>query len=164
MPMLTRSCMASTFSWWWSLSSCFCEHLWISLDTTSTSGSLWRSLFHCFFDNGNVISDFPRGDEVAICWLTTGHDCIQIASLSASNLSCAKDITPWWTKIIFHTTQFWTLEIVITLAVITDYSFVYCLACFQGSVVFWNDCFVCKWPAFQLYTHLIDLHSNTIFF
>jgi len=23
MPMLSRSCMASTFSWWWSLSSCF---------------------------------------------------------------------------------------------------------------------------------------------
>ena len=45
MPMLFRSCMASTFSWWWSLSSCFCANLWISLDKTSTSRSLWRSLF-----------------------------------------------------------------------------------------------------------------------
>jgi len=43
--MLSRSCMASTFSWWWSLSSCFCANLWISLDTTSTSRSLWSSLF-----------------------------------------------------------------------------------------------------------------------
>jgi len=45
MPMLSRNCMASTFSWWWSLSSCFYANLWISLDTASTSGSLWRSLF-----------------------------------------------------------------------------------------------------------------------
>ena len=45
MPMLSRSCMASTFSWWWSLSSCFCANLWISLYTTSTSRSLWGSLF-----------------------------------------------------------------------------------------------------------------------
>ena len=45
MPMLSRSSMASTFSWWWSLSSCFCANLWISLDTTSTSRCLWRSLF-----------------------------------------------------------------------------------------------------------------------
>jgi len=27
--MLSRRCMASTFSWWWSLSSCFCANLWI---------------------------------------------------------------------------------------------------------------------------------------
>jgi len=45
MPMLSSSCMASTFSWWWSLYSCFCANLWISLDTTSISRSLWRSLF-----------------------------------------------------------------------------------------------------------------------
>ena len=89
---------------------------------------------------------------------------VNSASLFASNISCVRDITPWWTKIIFHTTQFSTLEIPIALAVITDYSFVYCLACFQGSVVLWNDCSVCKWPAFQLYTHWNDLHSNTIFF
>jgi len=25
--MLSRSCMASTFSWWWSLPSCFKRHL-----------------------------------------------------------------------------------------------------------------------------------------
>ena len=43
--MLSRSCTASTFSWWWSLSSCFCANLWILLDTQSTSRSLWRSLF-----------------------------------------------------------------------------------------------------------------------
>ena len=45
MHVLSRSCMASTFSWWWSLPSCFCANLWISLDTTSTCRSLWRSLF-----------------------------------------------------------------------------------------------------------------------
>ena len=43
--MLSSTCMASTFSWWWSLSSCSCVNLWILLDTTSTSRSLWRSLF-----------------------------------------------------------------------------------------------------------------------
>jgi hypothetical protein len=46
------------------------------------------------FDNRNIISYFLRGDAVAICLLTTDHDCIQIASLSASSMSCAKDITP----------------------------------------------------------------------
>jgi hypothetical protein len=45
MPMLSRSCMASTFSWWWSHFSCFCANLWILLDTASTSSSMWRSLF-----------------------------------------------------------------------------------------------------------------------
>jgi len=45
MHMLSRSRMATAFSWWWSPSSCFCANLWISLDTTSTSRSLWRSLF-----------------------------------------------------------------------------------------------------------------------
>jgi hypothetical protein len=45
MHVLSRSCMASTFSWLWSLHSCFCTNLWISLDTTSTCRSLWRSLF-----------------------------------------------------------------------------------------------------------------------
>jgi hypothetical protein len=45
MPMLSSSCMASSFSWCWSLSSCFCANLWILLDTTSTSRSLSRSLF-----------------------------------------------------------------------------------------------------------------------
>jgi len=37
--------MVSTFSWWWSLPSCFCANLWILLDTTSSCRSLWRSLF-----------------------------------------------------------------------------------------------------------------------
>ena len=45
MHVLSRNCMASTFSWWWILPSCFCANLWISLDTTSTCRSLWRSLF-----------------------------------------------------------------------------------------------------------------------
>jgi hypothetical protein len=45
MPMLSRCCMASAFSWWCSVTLCFCANLCISLDTTSTSRSLWRSLF-----------------------------------------------------------------------------------------------------------------------
>ena len=45
MPILSRSWMASTFSWWWSLPSYFCANLWILLVTTSTCRSLWRSLF-----------------------------------------------------------------------------------------------------------------------
>jgi len=45
MHVLSRNCMASTFSWMWGLLSCFCANLWISLDTTSTCRSLWRSLF-----------------------------------------------------------------------------------------------------------------------
>ena len=45
MPALSRSCMAPPFSWWWSPPSCFCANLWISLDTTFTCRSLWRSLF-----------------------------------------------------------------------------------------------------------------------
>ena len=45
MHVLSRSCMASLFPWWWSLPSCFCANLWISLDTTSNCRSLWRSLF-----------------------------------------------------------------------------------------------------------------------
>jgi hypothetical protein len=45
MHVMSRSCMATAFSWWWSLSSCFYANLWISLDTTSICRSLWRSLF-----------------------------------------------------------------------------------------------------------------------
>ena len=45
MPMLSRSCTASNFSWWWSFFSCFCVNFWTSLDTMSTPRSLWRSLF-----------------------------------------------------------------------------------------------------------------------
>jgi len=45
MHLLSRSCSAPTFSWWWSLPSCFCANLWISLVTTSTCSSLRRSLF-----------------------------------------------------------------------------------------------------------------------
>jgi len=45
MHVLSRSFLASTLSWWWSLPSCFCAKLCISLDTTSTCKSLWRSLF-----------------------------------------------------------------------------------------------------------------------
>jgi hypothetical protein len=63
-------------------------------------------------------------------------------------MSCENDITPWRTKIIFHTAQFWTLEVFIIVAVVTDYSFVYCLDSCQSSVVFWRDCSVCNWSAF----------------
>ena len=45
MHMLSRSCMGSMFSWRWSLPSCFCANLWISLETIYTCRSLWRSLF-----------------------------------------------------------------------------------------------------------------------
>ena len=45
MPVLSRSCTASAFSWRWSLPPCFCANLWISLDTTSTCSFLWKSLF-----------------------------------------------------------------------------------------------------------------------
>ena len=45
MPALSKSSMASTFSRWWSLPSYFCVNLWISLDSTFTCRSLWRSLF-----------------------------------------------------------------------------------------------------------------------
>jgi hypothetical protein len=45
MSMLSRSRMASAFSWWWGRPLCFWANLWISLTTASTSRSLWRSLF-----------------------------------------------------------------------------------------------------------------------
>jgi len=45
MHVLSRSFMALTFSWWCSLPSCFCANFWISLVTTFTCRSLWRSLF-----------------------------------------------------------------------------------------------------------------------
>ena len=75
MHVLSWSCMASTFSWWWSLPSCFCANFWISLVTTSTCRSLcalyWCEICSVTIRNGLVQ---PEREEVATILDLTAAD------------------------------------------------------------------------------------------
>jgi hypothetical protein len=69
------------------------RHIQAGLSGYYATESLHK-LWYKTAEKRNIMSDFPRGVSVAIFRLITGHDCIQIASLSASNMSCENDITP----------------------------------------------------------------------